>query len=43
MDLIIYLPHVSPGYDSICTIIDRLSKYVYFVPCAETMSTEDLS
>ena len=43
MDLITYLPHVSAGYDSVCTIVDRLSKYVYFVPCAKTISAKGLS
>ena len=43
MDLITHLPCVSAGYDSVCTIVDRLSKYVYFVPYAETISAEGLS
>ena len=43
MDLITHLPRVSAGYDSVYTIVDRLSKYVYFVPCAEIISAEGLS
>ena len=42
IDLITYLPHVSAGYDSVCTIVDRLSKYVYFVPCTKTISAKGL-
>ena len=41
MDLITHLPRVSAGYDSVCTIVVRLSKYVYFVPYYETISAED--
>ena len=43
MDLITHLPRVSAGYDSVCTIVDRLSKYVYFVPCVEVIFAEGLS
>ena len=43
MDFIAHLPRVSAGYDSVCTIVDRLSKFAYFVPCSETISFEGLS
>ena len=43
MDLITHLPRVSAGYDSVCAIVDQLSKYVYFVPCVETISAGGLS
>ena len=43
MDLITHLPRVSTGYNLVCTIVDQLSKYVYFVPCGETISAEGLS
>ena len=39
MDLITYILHVSAGYDSVCSIVDRLLKYVCFLPCVEMMST----
>ena len=42
LDLISYLPTVSSGYDSVCTVVDRLLKYVYFVPYAEMISAEGL-
>ena len=43
MDLVTHLLCDSAGFDSVCTIVDRLSKYIYFVPCAETISAEGLS
>ena len=43
MDLITPLPHVSFGYDSVCTIVDQMSKYVYFVPYTKIISAEGLS
>ena len=43
MDLITHLPHVSAGYTLVCTIVDQLSKHVYFVPCTEIVYTEGLS
>ena len=42
MNLITHLPHVSASCDSICTVVDHLLKYKYFVPCAATISTERL-
>ena len=43
MDLTTHLPKVSAGYNSVCTIVDWLSKYVYFVLNAKTISTKGLS
>ena len=43
IDFITHLPYISAGYDSVCTIVDRLLKYVYFVPHAITISAEVLS
>ena len=42
MDLITYLPCVSGGYGLVYTILDRLSKYVSFLPYTETISDEGL-
>ena len=42
MDLITYLSHVSTDYNTVCTIVDQLSKYVYFLPCIEMISIEVL-
>ena len=43
MDLITHLPVTDRGFDSIVTFVDRLSKYVYFVPCVEAISAEQLA
>ena len=43
MYLITQLPCVSAGYNLVYTIVDWLSKYVYFVPYSETISAEALS
>ena len=43
MDLITHLPLSSQGHDSICTFVDRFSKYVYFVPCKETATAADIA
>ena len=43
MDLITHLPRTARGFDSIATFVDRLSKYVYFVPCVETTNAEDFA
>ena len=42
MDLITHLPCISASYDSVCTIIDHLSKYTYSVLYIEAISTEYL-
>ena len=36
-------PTTRMNYDMICTIIDGLTKYVKFVPCKITMTTEELA
>ena len=36
MDLITNLPRSIAGHDAICTFVDRLSKYAYFVLCHST-------
>ena len=42
MDLITHLPTTDAGFDSMYTIADRLSKYIYFMPCTATVSADDL-
>ena len=32
MDFITGLPHMQQGHDSICVIVDRLTKSAHFVP-----------
>jgi hypothetical protein len=36
MDFIVCLPRTSHGYNSICVIVDRLSKSTHFIPVATT-------
>ena len=43
MDIIIHLPVTEWGCDAIATFVDHMSKYVYFVPCKSTISTEELT
>ena len=40
MDLITHLPVTERGNDAIATFVDRLSKYVYFVPCTGSITAE---
>ena len=43
MDLVTHLPTTDYGHDAIYTVIDRLSKFTYFIPCKHTVSTADLA
>ena len=43
MDLVTYLPTTERGYDAIYTVVDRLSKFTYFIPCKHTVSAADLA
>ena len=43
MDIITHLPVTERGYDAIATFVDRMSKYVYFVPCKSIISAEELA
>ena len=42
MDIITHLPVTERGYAAIAMFVDRMSKYVYFVPCKSTISAEEL-
>jgi hypothetical protein len=41
-DMITTLP-TSNGYDSILTVVDRLTKMAHFLPCTKSLNTEDLA
>jgi hypothetical protein len=41
VDFVVKLPP-SNGYDSICVVVDRLSKMTHFVPCCEAMDAAKL-
>ena len=43
MDLVTHLPTTDHGHDAIYTVVDRLSKFTYFIPCKHTVSAADLA
>ena len=43
MNIITHLPVTKRGCDAIAVFVDRMSKYVYFVPCKSTASAEELA
>ena len=43
MDLVSHFPTTNYGYDAIFIVVDRLSKFTYFIPCKHTVSTADLA
>nr|GEY16052.1 putative reverse transcriptase domain-containing protein [Tanacetum cinerariifolium] len=43
MDFIMQLPKTSSSYDTICVIVDRLTKSAYFLPMKETESMKRLT
>ena len=42
MDIFTHLPVTERGCDAIATFVDRMSNYIYFVPCKSTISAEEL-
>ena len=42
LDLITHQPVTARGHDSILTIIDQLSKLVYFITCKEAISAKEM-
>jgi transposase InsO family protein len=38
MDFIVGLPHTQVGYNSLCVIVDRLTKGAHFIPIKTTYS-----
>ena len=43
MDITAHLPVTKRGCDAIATFVDCMSKYIYFVPCKSTISSEELT
>ena len=43
MDLVTHLPTTDRDHDAIYTVVDRLSKFTYFIPCKHTVSAADLA
>jgi len=43
MDFITDLPETECGHDAICVFVDRLTKYVHFVPCEKTATALDVA
>ena len=43
MDLVTHLPTTIAGFDSVYTVVDQLSKYVYFIPCTASVTADDLA
>ena len=41
IDFITKLPKTSRRHDNIFTVIDRATKYTYFIPCTEEISAEE--
>ena len=41
--MITYFLVTSRGHDSILTIVERLSKLVYFIPCKEAITAEKMA
>jgi hypothetical protein len=39
MDFIVGLPHTRAGYDSICVVVDRLTKAAHFIPVKTTYNS----
>ena len=43
MDLVTHLPTTDCGHDAIYTVVNQLSKFIYFIPYKHTVSAIDLS
>ena len=43
MGLVTHFPTTDRGHDAIYTVVDRLSKFTYFIPCKHTVSAADLA
>ena len=43
LDLITHLLVSARGHGSILTIVDRFSKLVYFIPCKEAITAEEMA
>ncbi|GJW55252.1 putative reverse transcriptase domain-containing protein [Tanacetum coccineum] len=43
MDFVTKLPRTSSGHDTICVIVDRLTKFAYFLPMREDYKMDRLS
>lgn len=43
MDFITHLPKTKDGFDAIFTVVDRLSKFVTFIPTTTDVSTVDVA
>ena len=43
MDLVNNLPHTGCGHNAIYTVVDRLSKFKYFILCKHTVDAAELA
>ena len=43
MDLVTHLPAIDYGHDMIYTVVNRLSKFPYFISCKHTVGAADFS
>ena len=43
IDLVHHLPVTDHGYDAIYWVVNRLSKFTYFILCKQTVSAAELA
>ena len=43
MDLVVFLPTITVGYNAVFTVVDRFSKSVKFTPCMSSISAAELA
>ena len=43
MILVTHLPTTDRGHNVLYTVVDRLSKFTYFIPCKHTVIAADLT